>query len=187
MDIPYGIIVAVAASVLLLSWRAATWNRLVRLRNRVRNAWSDIDVQLERRHDLVPNLVEAAMGYMAHERQVLEAVTSARAQALSAGSNLAARIAAEATLTGALGNLMAVAETYPELQAVKNMQLLQEQLATTENRIAFARQFYNESVMNLNTAIATFPRNLIAGMLGFSPATLFAAGESDRANVKGGL
>ena len=183
MDISYGVIIAAAVALLLLLFVISTYNRMVRLRNRVRNAWSDIDVQLERRHDLVPNLVETARGYMAHERQVLEAVTSARAQAMSAGSNLAARIAAEMALTGALGNLMVVAEKYPELQAGKNMLLLQEQLTSTENRIAFARQFYNESVTQLNTAIATFPRNLMAGILGFSPATFFGADESDRAVV----
>src|SRR5215471_8596176 len=160
-----------------------TYNRLVRLRNRVQNAWSDVDVQLKRRHDLVPSLVETVRGYMTHERQTLEAVTSARAQAISAGANIGARAVAETALTGAVGNLFAVAERYPTLRAAQNFTLLQEQLTSTENRIAFARQFYNESVMQYNTAIATFPRNVVAGAMGFSAAKLFAAEPGDKTNV----
>src|SRR5215469_12565971 len=161
-----------------------TYNRLVRLRNRAQNAWSDVDVQLKRRHDLVPNLVETVRGYAGHERQTLEAVTSARAQAMASGANIGTRAVAELALTGAVGNLLAVAERYPTLRAAQNFTLLQEQLASTENRIAFARQFYNESVLQYNTAIATFPRNLVAGTMGFSRATLFAAEAGDRANVQ---
>jgi LemA protein len=178
------VIVAALAGLLLLVFLVLTYNRLVKLRNRVRNAWADIDVQLTRRHDLVPGLVETVKGYMAHERSTLENVTQARTQAMAAGGNMAARISAETMLSGALGKMMVTAENYPELQASKNMQLLQEQLSSTENRIAFARQFYNESVLQLNTAIATFPRNLIAGVMGFLPAALFAADSADRGNVQ---
>src|SRR5215469_12088215 len=160
-----------------------TYNRLVRLRNRVQNAWSDVDVQLKRRHDLIPGLVETVRGYMAHERQTLEAVTNARAQAMTASAPIAARIVAETALTGAVGNLFAVAERYPTLKAANNFSLLQEQISSTENCIAFARQFYNESVMRYNTAIATFPRNVVAGAMGFTRATLFAAEAGDRSNV----
>ncbi|HEY6249897.1 MAG TPA: LemA family protein [Candidatus Angelobacter sp.] len=182
MDSPFvvGFIVGFALVLVLLIW---TYNRLVRLRNRVQNAWSDVDVQLKRRHDLVPGLVETVRGYAAHERQTLDAVTSARAQAMAPGAGIGARAVAELALTGAVGNLFAVAERYPTLRAAQNFTLLQEQLTSTENRIAFARQFYNESVMQYNTAIATFPRNLVAGAMGFTRATLFAAAPGEQANV----
>jgi len=170
------IVAAVAAIVLFLLLR--TYNSLVRMRNQVRNGWSDIDVQLTRRHDLVPNLVESVRGYMAHERETLEAVTRARTQAMTtsgAGAALATRAMAEMALTGAVGNLFAVAERYPTLKASQQFLMLQEQLTSTENRIAYARQHYNECVRRYNTAQAEFPRNLVAGMMGFSPAQLFAA------------
>jgi len=173
-------IVAGFVTAALLFYLIRTYNRLVALRNRVRNAWSDIDVQLTRRHDLVPGLVETVKGYLAHERGTLENVTEARAQAMAAGGNLAARVPAEMMLAGALRQMAVTAENYPELQASKNMQLLQEQMSSTENRIAFARQFYNESAMRLNTAIATFPRNLIAATMGLKRAQLFVADEGDR-------
>ncbi len=177
------VIIAVAAALLI--WFIAVFNSLIALRVRVQNAWSDIDVQLKRRHDLIPNLVSAVQGYMAHERSTLEAVTQARAQAMSApAGDIQQRIAAESALSGALGKLFAVAENYPQLRAVESVQLLQEQLTSTENRIAYARQFYNDEVMRFNTAQATFPRNLFAGMFGFSPATMFAAQETERANVQ---
>lgn len=182
MDISYLIAIMVVAA-LLLFLLVRTYNRLIKMRNRVQNAWSDVDVQLKRRHDLVPNLVETVRGYAGHERQTLEAVTAARAQALTPGASIAARAVAEMALSGAVGNLFAVAERYPTLKAAQNFTLLQEQLTSTENCIAFARQFYNESVMQYNTAIATFPRNLVAGAMGFSPATMFAAEAGDRANV----
>lgn len=176
-----GLVAAAALLLILLVW---TYNRLVRLRNRVQNAWSDVDVQLKRRHDLVPGLVETVRGYATHERQTLEAVTAARAQAMASGAGIGARAVAELALTGAVGNLFAVAERYPTLRAAQNFTLLQEQLTTTENCIALARQFYNESVLQYNTAIATFPRNLVAGAMGFSRATLFAAEAGDRANAQ---
>jgi LemA protein len=154
------------------------------MRNNARNAWSDIDVQLTRRHDLVPNLVESVKGYMSHERQTLEAVTQARSAAMQAGADIATRAVAEMALGGAIGNLFAVVERYPQLKASQNFLLLQEQLTSTENRIAFARQHYNETVRRLNTAIAEFPRNLVADAFGFKPQSLFAAEAGDRANVQ---
>ena len=181
--VSYSLLIVLAVAAVAVIWLIATFNSLVGLRVRVQNAWAEIDVQLKRRHDLIPNLVSAVQGYMAHERSTLEAVTEARTQAMAAGANVAERSAAESALTGALGKLFAVAENYPQLRAVESVQLLQEQLTSTENRIAFARQFYNDEVMKFNTAQATFPRNLFAGAFGFSPATMFAAQESERANV----
>jgi LemA protein len=177
------IIIGVIAAVLLI-WIIAIFNSLVALRVRVQNAWSEMDVQLKRRHDLIPNLVEAVRGYMQHERSTLEAVTQARTQAVAASTgNVQQRNDAESALSGALGKLFAVAENYPQLRAVESVQLLQEQLTSTENRIAFARQFYNDEVMKYNTVQSTFPRNLFAGMFGFSPGTMFTAQEGERANV----
>jgi len=178
-------LIAIIAIALVLFFLLRTYNGLVRMRNNLRNAWSDIDVQLTRRHDLVPNLVETVKGYMGHERQTLEAVTQARAQAISrSGADIATRAVAEAALGGAVGNLFAVAERYPTLKASENFTLLQEQLTSTENRIAFARQHYNETVRQFNTAIAEFPRNLIAGSFGFAAQPLFAAEAGERANVQ---
>jgi LemA protein len=185
LDFSVGLIAIIVIAVLLLLFLLRTYNRLVSMRNSVRNGWADIDVQLTRRHDLVPNLVESVKGYMTHERQTLEAVTQARTAAMSAaGAGIAARAAAEMALGGAVGNLFAVAERYPQLKASQNFMLLQEQLNSTENRIAFARQHYNETVRQLNTSIAEFPRNLVAGMFGFNPEALFAADAGDRANVQ---
>ena len=175
--------VAIAVAGIAVIWVVSAFNGLVALRNRVRNAWAEIDVQLKRRHDLIPNLVESVRGYMQHERSVFEAVTQARAQAMTAGANVQQRSMAESSLTAALGKLFAVVENYPQLRAVENVQLLQEQLTSTENRIAFARQFYNDEVMKYNTTQSTFPRNLVAGLLGFSPAALFSAPDGDRENV----
>lgn len=178
------IIVGLIAAALLISL-IATFNSLVSLRVRVQNAWADIDVQLKRRHDLIPNLVSAVQGYMSHERSALVAVTLARTNAVaSAKGTIANRVQAESALSGALSNLFAVAEQYPQLRAVESLQLLQEQLASTENRIAFARQFYNDEVMKFNTAQSTFPRNLFALPMGFSPATMFAAQDYERANAE---
>ena len=179
---PQWIGIVVAAIVLI--WIIVTFNSLVSMRNRVQNAWSQIDVQLKRRHDLIPNLVEAARGYMQHERSVLDAVTQARAQAMAAGGNIEARTASESALSTALGRLFAVVENYPQLRAVENFQVLQEELASTENRIAYARQFYNDEVTTYNTAQSTFPRNLFSSLLGFSLATMFAATDLDRAEVQ---
>jgi LemA protein len=187
LEISFTLISIAVIAAVLLFLLLKTYNSLVRMRNIVRNGWSDIDVQLTRRHDLVPNLVESVRGYMTHERETLEAVTSARSQAISAtagGANLATRAVAEMALGGAVGNLFAVAERYPTLKASQQFLLLQEQLTSTENRIAFARQHYNESVRQYNTSLAEFPRNLLAGMMGFAPAALFAAEAGDRASVQ---
>lgn len=182
MNNSYAIVIVVIAA-LLLFLLVRTYNRLIKMRNRVQNAWSDVDVQLKRRHDLVPNLVETVRGYAGHERQTLDTVTAARAQAMTSGASIGARAVAELALSGAVRNLFAVAEGYPTLKAAANFTLLQEQLTSTENCIAFARQFYNESVMQYNTAMATFPRNLVAGAMGFSRASMFAAEAGDRSNV----
>jgi LemA protein len=181
LDISLIFIIIAALAAILLFLLLKTYNSLVRMRNAVRNGWSDIDVQLTRRHDLVPNLVESVRGYMAHERETLEAVTQARAQAVTtSGADLGTRAVAEMALTGAVGNLFAVAERYPTLKASQQFLLLQEQLTSTENRIAYARQHYNECVRRYNTSLAEFPRNMLAPMMGFSAAQLFAAEEGER-------
>ena len=180
MDNSLALIAIIAVAALLLFFLLKTYNRLVAMRNNLRNAWSDIDVQLTRRHDLVPNLVESVKGYMTHERQTLEAVTEARSKAMRSGADIATRAAAEMALTGAVGNLLMSAERYPDLKASQNFMLLQEQLTSTENRIAFARQHYNETVRQFNTRIAEFPQNVVAGVLGFSAAPMFAAEAQDR-------
>ena len=162
---------------------AGVYNRLVTLRNRYKNAFSQVDVQLKRRYDLIPNLVEAVKGYMGHERGTLEAVIAARNHAAGAlqtaaanpgdASSIAGLAAAEGTLNGAIGRLFAVAEAYPDLKANQNMMALQEELAATENKVAFARQGYNDAVMHYNTQRETFPNVVFAGMLGFTDAKLF--------------
>ena len=175
------VLVCVIAAVLLL-WFISAFNSLATLRVRIQNAWAEIDVQLKRRHDLIPNLVSAVRGYMEHERSTLEAVTEARSKAVAlSGRTIADRVPAETVLSAALSRLLLVAEQYPQLRAAENVQLLQEQLISTENRIAFARQFYNDAVMKFNTAQVTFPRNLFAGLLGFSPATMYTADEKESA------
>ena len=161
--------VLVVAGVLIF---AGIYNTLIRLRNAVRDAWSQIDVQLKRRYDLIPNLVETAKGYMRHERETLEAVTNARAAAAGA-QGVAARGQAESGLTAALGRLFAVVEAYPDLKANQNFLALQEELTSTENRIGFARQYYNDSVMHLNNKIQMFPSNTVAGMFNFKQEEFF--------------
>ena len=158
--------VTLGAVIFLGVMLALLYNSLVRARNLARNAWAQIDVQLKRRYDLIPNLVESVKGYAAHERQVLENVTRARAAAAAARS-LEERQQAENMLTGALRTLFAVAESYPQLQASQNFLQLQKELSDTESKIAFARQFYNDTAMKYNNRIQTFPANLLAGALGF--------------------
>lgn len=173
----------VLLAVLLALFAIGEYNGLVTLRNRYQNAWAQIDVQLKRRYDLIPNLVETAKGYLSHERETLEAVIAARNQAAKAGVAAAAHpgdpgsvgplLSAEAGLTGALGRLFAVAEAYPNLKADQNMQRLMEELTSTENKVGFARQAYNDSVMAYNTRREVFPSNIIAGVFNFAPAQLF--------------
>jgi LemA protein len=172
-----GIIVAIIVGVILLLvviWLFLTYNGLVRLRNQTKNAWSQIDVQLKRRHDLIPNLVETVKGYAAHERQTLEAVTQARNIAQSAvGKGVGEQAKAEGELSGALSRLLAVVERYPDLKANQNFLALQEELSSTENKISFSRQFYNDSVLNYNNKIQMAPSNIIAGMFGFKAGEFF--------------
>jgi len=164
------IVVGIVALVLLYGVYA--YNRLVRLRVRAGNAWSQIDVQLRRRYDLIPNLVETVKGYAAHERELFEDVTRARAQAQSA-SGVQDQAQAENQLTRTLSRLLAVAENYPDLKASQNFLALQEELTGTESRIAYARQFYNDQVMLLNTRIQAVPSNVVAKMFGFTPREFF--------------
>jgi LemA protein len=160
--------------VAIIAWAIFAYNRLVSLRNQVDGSWRQIDVQLKRRHDLIPNLVEAVKGYMQFERDTLTQVVEARAKAVSAPDQ-ATRIAAENQITAGLGRLLAVMENYPQLKSDQNVLKLQEELTTTENQISFARQAYNDVVLDLNTRIQTFPSNLIANNFGFKPAEYFKA------------
>ena len=159
-----------------------TYNRLVRLRVRTENAWSQIDVQLRRRYDLIPNLVEAVKGYAAHEREVFEEVTKARAQAETA-SGVKDQAQAENQLTAGIRRLIAVAENYPQLKANENFLALQEELTGTESKIAFARQFYNDQVQSLNTLIQSFPSRIVASLGGFEPREFFDIEEPARGPV----
>ena len=169
------LIVIAVIVVLLLLWAVAQYNGLVRLRNLVQEAWRQIDTELQRRHDLIPNLVETVKGYAAHESGVFEAVTAARAAAAQPGASPAVQAQTENTLTQALGRLFAVAENYPTLRASENFQQLQAELSNTEDRIAAGRRFYNANVRALNTKVQTFPTNVVAGMFGFKEAEYFEA------------
>jgi len=179
-----GIIVAViVVLVLLFLW--GSYNGLVNARNIVKNAWAQIDVQLKRRYDLIPNLVETVKGYKNFERETLEAVTKARtaAQTASTGSDMAARSAAEGELTGALSRLMVVVEKYPDLKANQNFLALQEELTSTENKISFSRQAYNDVVLQYNNKTQQFPSNVVAGMFNFKKEQEFlqaTEGEAER-------
>lgn len=176
-------LIALGVLILLIVMVIGIYNRLVRLRNRFKNAFAQIDVQLKRRYDLIPNLVETAKGYLKHERETLEAVVAARGAAMTGLRAAAADpanakamknlVGAESVLSGALGRLLAVSEAHPDLKANQNMMQLTEELTSTENRVSFARQSYNDSVMTYNTACETFPNSLIAGSFGFANAELF--------------
>jgi LemA protein len=166
-----GIIVLIVAALAVI-WAIATYNRLIGLRNQVLNGWRQIDVQLKRRHDLIPNLVNAVRGAMDFERDTLTAVMEARAKALTA-TGPADAAQKEGQLSVALGRLLAVAENYPTLKANENVRMLQEELSATENKVGFARQFYNDIATKFNTAQQVFPTNLAASLLGFQPAELF--------------
>jgi LemA protein len=173
--------VIIAIVVVLVAIFVGIYNGLVRKRNQVDNAWSQIDVQLKRRHDLIPNLVSAVKGYMQFEQETLTKVTNARAAAVQAGAQgPAAQAQAENALTATLRSLFAVVENYPDLKANQNVMQLQEELTSTENKISFARQFYNDSVMNFNMRTQTFPSNIIAGIFNFKQREFFQAEEADK-------
>jgi len=175
-------IIVIALVVLVLLYVIVTYNGLVRLRNRIENAWAQIDVQLRRRYDLIPNLVETVKGYAAHEKATFEAVTNARANAISA-QGPADQARAENMISGALKSLFAVSEAYPELKANQNFLSLQEELSGTEGRISYARQYYNDAVLRMNTKIQSFPSNILAGMFGFKEHEYFEADDTSRGPV----
>ncbi|MEA2556800.1 MAG: LemA protein [Actinomycetota bacterium] len=168
---------------LILLWVAFAFNGLVSLRNRADNGWSEIDVQLRRRYDLIPNLVQTVEGYATHERELFEDVAKLRNAAMGA-QGIDQQAAADQAVTAGLGRLMAVAENYPDLKASENFLALQEELTGTESKIAYARQFYNDQVMKLNTKIQQFPTNLLAGPLGFTPKPFFQIEDAARGPVQ---
>ena len=184
-----GSIVVLAIVAVVVFWAVGAYNRLINLRNRFRNAFAQIDVQLKRRYDLIPNLVETAKAYMKHERETLENVIKARNTAVTANAAASADpgsaaaiqglVAAEGALSGALSRLFALAEAYPDLKANQNMMQLTEELTGPENKISFARQAFNDAVMSYNTASQQFPTNVIASAFSFKPAELLSATESD--------
>jgi LemA protein len=178
-----GLFVGLGVLGLLIIITIAIYNRLVVLRNRIENAWAQIDVQLKRRTDLVPNLIETVKGYVKHERGTLEAVTQARAAVVKGGS-VGEQAQANNVLADALKSVFAVAEAYPDLKANQNFLLLQEELSGIENKIAYARQFYNDSVLFLNQTIQVFPSNVIAGMFGFKEREYFETQGAEREPVK---
>ncbi|MGD0946463.1 MAG: LemA family protein [Candidatus Binatia bacterium] len=177
MGVALIIIVVVVVGAILI------YNNLVSLRNQVQNGWKQIDVQLKRRHDLIPNLVESVKGAMQFERDTLERVVAARARAVSA-TGVRGAAAAENELSQSLGRLLALMENYPTLKSNENVLKLQEELTTTENQLTFARQFYNDMVMQLNTREQVFPASVIANFFGFTPAEYFTAAEEDRSTPR---
>lgn len=176
-----GIIVVVI--ILLISWFISTYNKLVQLRNKVNDQWSQVDVQLKRRFDLIPNIVETVKGYAKHEKDTLEAVINARNSAISA-KNSNEEMNADNQLSGALNKLFALSESYPELKSDANFKNLQDNLKEVEDKISFARQFYNDTVLKYKNAIETFPIVLIAGMMGFKQVEFFEAKNEEKENVK---
>ncbi|MDT8394140.1 MAG: LemA family protein [Bacteroidales bacterium] len=166
------LIVILAIIVILVIWLIGIYNALVRLRNQVKNAWSQIDVQLKRRHDLIPNLIETVKGYMKHERETLENITAYRSQAMNADT-VAEKAKAEGLLGGALDRLQIAVEAYPDLKANQNFLSLQEELTSTENKISYARQSYNDQVLFYNNKIQMFPSNIVAGMFNFTEKEFF--------------
>ena len=172
--VPLGILLVflIGVTLVLGLWLIVAYNGLVRFRNRVKNAWSQIDVQLKRRHDLIPNLLETVKGYAAHEKDTLERVVQARSQAVSA-TGVEQQSRAEGELSQALGRLMVVVEQYPDLKANQNFLSLQEELTSTENKIGFSRQYYNDEVMQYNTRIQSVPTNMVAGMFRFQDEAFF--------------
>jgi LemA protein len=180
----FWVVLGIVALVLLVAILLVTlYNRLVRLRNRAENAWAQVDVQLRRRYDLIPNLVETVKGYAAHERGTLEAVTEARARAIGA-QGPADQASAENVLSGTLRSLFAVSEAYPDLKANQSFVALQRELAETEDRAAYARQYYNDAVLSYNNAIGTVPQSIFAAMFGFRTREYFQAGGEERGPVR---
>ena len=178
-------IIPLALVVIFVLWAVSTYNGLISRRNETKNAWSQIDVQLKRRYELIPNLVETVKGYMKHERETLDAVIRARQTCVdfkNAG-NIAELVKAEGALTQSLRGLFAVAESYPDLKANQNMLSLQEELKSTENRVGFARQAYNDAVMRLNNAIEMFPASIVAGMGNFKQAVFFEVEAAEERKV----
>ena len=175
--------IVIGVLVLIGGWLLMTYNSFVTLRNRVKEAWSQIDVQLKRRSSLIPNLVEAVKGYVKHEKEVLENVTKARSALMGAGS-LREKAAANDMLTGALKSLFAVAEAYPDLKASENFKELQQELSDTETKVAASRQFYNTNVLDLNNSIEQFPSSLVASMFGFTKEEFFKASEEEKKDIE---
>jgi LemA protein len=174
-----GVLIFLAVIAAVIFWVIGMYNRLIALRNRIENAWSQIDVQLKRRVDLIPNLVETVKGYAAHEKETFERVIQARSALVNAGGDVKAQGEADAMLTGALKSLFAVAEAYPDLKANQNFLNLQEELTSAEDRVAYARQFYNDSVLSYNTQIQKFPTVLLAGWFHFEKREFFDAAPED--------
>lgn len=185
MDNPVVIALAVAGGVLLIAliWLIATYNRFIRLRQHITESWSDIDVELKRRHDLIPNLVATVKGYAAHERAVFEEVAALRSRAMAPHASAAETAADESALDRAVGRLIAVAEAYPQLKADANFLSLQKELSLTEDRIAAARRFYNGNVRELNQLCGAVPSNLVAGAFGFRAASFFELQSGDERAV----
>lgn len=181
MEPVYIILIIVGVLILFI---IGLYNSLIRLRNQVKNSWAQIDVQLKRRNDLIPNLMNTVKGFMKHEKDVLESVTKARTAVMNAGSDINKVSKASGELSNTLKSLFAVAENYPNLKSNENFMQLQEELTGTENKIAYARQHYNDIVMLFNTKIETFPNNVFAGMLHFTQKDSFEATEEERKNVK---
>lgn len=178
-----GTIVFLSIVGIVVLWAIFTYNRLIVLRNRIENGWAQIDVQLRRRYDLIPNLVETVKGYASHEKEVFQKVTEARA-AMANAKGVEEQGQAQNMITGALKSLFAVAEAYPELKANENFMMLQEELSGTESKIAYARQFYNDSVMSFNSMLQSFPVNMIAGTFGFQTHEYFPMEDVAREPVK---
>ena len=178
------VIILVVLLVVVVAWAVLTYNGLIKLRNLVQEAWRQIDVELTRRHDLIGNLVETVKGYAAHERGTLEDVVKARSAAMAPGQSPAAQAESENMLSQALGRLLAIVEAYPDLKANQNMMQLTEELTSTENKVAFARQAFNDSVMGYNNKREVFPSSVVAGMFNFAPAALLEIPTDQQATVR---
>ncbi len=181
---PLTYLILIGIGVIIIIWIVIAFNSLIKKNNRVKNAWADIDVQLKKRYDLIPNLVETVKGYKDYEASILEKVTKARTEAINQKGDVEKRAKAENSLTGALKNLFAVAENYPDLKSSKNFQKLQDELSTVENDIESARRYYNAATRELNNTIQVFPTNIIATLFSFKKSDFFGAEESEKELVK---